>query len=582
MTQDPLPPFNDELREGVLGLVGEINVDGLPVGGVLSYIIGLFWPTGDTSEQTWKAIKKYAEEMVDKKIDAERVEDLTVRLDGLKGVAQTYKDTSFGSAQKGQHLTNLLDDLTLFEGDFWRDKNSPEQMFPLFSTFGTLWIFAKAEQALFYDKVYLEPDKDKDRHMQSLRDDIARYTAHAQTTFDSLLAWRFGQLAVDLQWVGTWGTDRSYHFTDGYDGFSVGAANRWEGELYAANRTAQINGDFVETLQALLAVAQMWAFTDPAVPKPAKQTVVSGQGPIGSSIAGTVFFDKPTVTSRITQVRVRHGQGGVVNCLEMSYDGQSAGTHGAAGDGELSELPLAEDETIVGLQGRCGLFVDQLTFVTNKGHTVGGGGSGGNPFEAKGHPSWKDVSLFAMGGRADDLRVTVLYPLWRHQADVPPYTPLYKRTGRAATSNANIQLKATDGRYLSSLEESYSGTAGSNEYFPKMGATPVTLQMQLLGQAAGDLTDHASVHLWTSEPTAKDYPYLGKYKAGDVYYYTLDASDGRQQWVLEKMIPSEGPVLVGEKVYLRNVDNDWYLMPDTTDFVATQSAPYPWELVPVP
>lgn len=428
----------------------------------------------------------------------------------------------------------------------------------------------------------LEPDKDKDKHIQTLRDDITRYTAHAQTAFDSLLAWRFSQLAVDLEWVGTWGTDRSYHFTDGYDGFSVGAASRPEGELYAVNRVAQINGDFVETLQALLAVAQMWAFTDPAVPKPTKQTVVSGQGPIGSSIAGAVFFDNPAVASHITQIRVRHGQGGVVNCLEMSYDGQSAGTHGAAGDGELSELTLAGDETIVDVQGRCGLFVDQLNFVTNKGRTVGGGGTGGVTFDTKGHPSWKDVSLFAMGGRADDRRVTVLYPLWRHQVEVPPYTPLHKRTSRAAPSNANIQLKGLDGRYFTDLVEEYAGKAAANEYFPKIGTSPITLQLQLPGQAAGDLTDHAVVHVWTSEPTAKDYPYLGKYSSDDVYYYTLDPSDGKQQWVLEKMIPSDGPVLFGEKAYLRNVDNDWYLVPGDGDHVATRSEPYQWELVPVP
>lgn len=45
------------------------------------------------------------------------------------------------------------------------------------------------------------------------------------------------------------------------------------------------------------------------------------------------------------------------------------------------------------------------------------------------------------------------------------------------------------------------------------------------------------------------------------------------------MIPSDGPVVSGEKVYLRNVDNDWYLMPDG-GYVATQSQPCQWELVP--
>jgi hypothetical protein len=583
MTQDPLPPFNDELREGVLGLVSKINIDGVPVGGVLSVIIGWFWPTEDTAEETWKSIKKFAEAMVEQKIDAARLEELTLRLDGLKGVAKSYKETSFGTAQKGQHLTNLLDDLTLFEGDFWHDKDNPVQMFPLFSTFGTLWIFAKTEQALYYKEVYGEEDPDAAKHLQTLRDDIARYTAHSQATFDSLLAMRFSQIAVGMDYTGTWGTDKYWQFTDSYTvggTITTRAASRWEGELYLANRVAQINGDFVETLQALLAVAQMWAYTDPAVPKPIGKTVVSGQGPIGG-IAGTVFSDQPAASSRITQIRVRHGQGGVVNCLELFHDGTSAGAHGDAGGGELSELTLAEDETVVDVAGRCGLFVDALTFTTNKGRTVGGGGDGGDPFETKGHPSWKDASLFAMGGRSDNLRVTALYPLWRHQADVPPYTALYKRSGRAVTSDATLQLKAQDGTFFSDLSEEYSGKAAANEYFPKLGANPVTLELRLPGQVAGDLFDHTVVNVWTSEPLAKDYPYLGKFSSGKAYYYSLTEGDGRQQWVLEKMIPSDGPVVFGEKVYLRNVDNDWYLMPDG-GYVATQSLPYQWELVPVP
>lgn len=99
---------------------------------------------------------------------------------------------------------------------------------------------------------------------------------------------------------------------------------------------------------------------------------MTGQGAIGG-IAGAVFVDEPPSTSRISHINVRNGQGGVVDCLELFHDGKSAGAHGNPGGGDLSELSLGEDETIVEIWGRCGLFVDQLHFNTNKDRTVGGG-----------------------------------------------------------------------------------------------------------------------------------------------------------------------------------------------------------------
>lgn len=580
MAQDSLPPFNDTLRDGVLDVVSKLNVDGVPVGGLLSFVIGLFWPTADHSAETWESIRKYAEAMVDKKIDAARIDTLSKRLDGLKGIAGAYRDTSMGSPQKGEHLTNLLDDLTLFEGDFW-DQDSPEQMFPLFSSFGTLWVFATAEQALCFKEVYQKDDVDAEKHMKAFRDGIAKYTAGAQAMFDRLYAWRFSLLDVHMEWTGTWGTDELWTFVDNYDGYDGGPQSgpmtRATADLCAAQRAAQINGGFVEDLQDLLAAAQLWAYADPSVKLPPKKEVVSGTGPIGSR-EGTEFLDRPAASSRVSHIRVRHGQGGVVNCLEVLYDGQSAGTHGDPGSGDLSELELAADEKVVEVSGRCGLFVDQLYFTTDKGRTVGGGGDGGQAFSTKGHASWEDVSLFAMGGRSDDRRLTGLNPQWRHQTQMPPYVPTYKRTGTPVSSSAAVRLRTQEGAYVSDLVEEYSGKAAADEYFPKIGASPVSLQLRLAGgQPAADLTDHATVQVVTSEATAKDYPVLGKFSSDDVYYYS-DTEGTKQEWLLIKMIPSDGPLLTGEKFYLRNLDADWYLAPAGDGYVATRSEPYGWEV----
>ena len=151
MTQE-LPPFNDELRSGVLGLIGKLNVDGVPVGGFVSLIVGLFWPEADKSEETWQSIKKYAEALVAGAIDKAEIERLTNRLEGLKKVASEYGKTSLTSSEKGPRLVSLLTGLDTFEHDFWSETN-PEKMFPLFTTFGTLMISALAEQAFYYDKI---------------------------------------------------------------------------------------------------------------------------------------------------------------------------------------------------------------------------------------------------------------------------------------------------------------------------------------------------------------------------------------------------------------------------------------------
>src|SRR5258707_14287057 len=124
---DGLPPqFNDTLRSGVLTLISKINIEGVPVGGILSYVIGLLWPESDTSENTWLSIKNYAEAMMDHKLDKARTERLTNRLQGLQSIARTYAETSMTSEQKGQLLTSLMTHLLVIEPDFWYARN-PEQ-----------------------------------------------------------------------------------------------------------------------------------------------------------------------------------------------------------------------------------------------------------------------------------------------------------------------------------------------------------------------------------------------------------------------------------------------------------------------
>ncbi len=594
MPEDLPPEFNDILRSGVVGLIAKINIEGLPVGGVLSFIIGLLWPESDTSEKTWNSIKKYAESMMKQALDRERTDRLSKRLEGLRSVARLYRDTSLSSKQKGQYLTSLMSNLALFEPDYWDDR-TPEQMFPLFASFGTLWIFALAEQAFFYKEVYHEDDPDAGKHRETLDRNITKYTKAAQAMFDNLYSWRFSLLQIkESQARYATQSESTWTFVDNYDNFtethrSGDWGHSWHNpagqrvvEAVAADRVSQINAGFVENLQSMLSIAELWEYVNPRIPRPLKVYTIANEGPWGGMDGAPFMHKPPGAQSRISRIRVRHGS--VVDCLEIFYDGQSAGIHGNPKGGALAELELEHDEYVVEVSGRSGIFFDQIYFITNKQRRVGGGGSaGGAPFVAKGHGSWEGISLFAVGGRSDERRLTALKLQWKHLTAMPTYVPTYKREGKALSSSTNLQLKAKDGDFVSNFVEEYSGYAARWLYWPKHGAVPITLQFHLADKdgisPAAALSNNDVVQIWTSEPKAKDHPYLGKYTSDFVYYYAKTPGERRQLWELIKMIPSDGPILFGEKVYLRNVEECNYLFPADDNYLGSRSEPYAWECV---
>jgi hypothetical protein len=98
---------------------------------------------------------------------------------------------------------------------------------------------------------------------------------------------------------------------------------------------------------------------------------------------GSPFSDDLTQACRLVRVAIRHGsevdgiQGTYVTPDGIEFTGNF---HGGSG-GSPSEFTLDSDEYINGVAGRSADRVDQLTFITNKGHTYGPyGGDGGSTF----------------------------------------------------------------------------------------------------------------------------------------------------------------------------------------------------------
>src|SRR5262249_49520946 len=155
------------------------------------------------------------------------------------------------------------------DAPFFDEVGNLEKLFPFYVSFGTLWITALVEQVYMFDKIYPgQIDKDREQHLTDLKDAIASYTQTAQTTYDKLYEWRFSLLQIKEWQTNSLHTSYSeWTFVDKYPpGYTAPSGSSMEGdhnpngrlkiETEARKRVAEINGDFVEKLQATLLVAR--------------------------------------------------------------------------------------------------------------------------------------------------------------------------------------------------------------------------------------------------------------------------------------------------------------------------------------
>lgn len=115
-----------------------------------------------------------------------------------------------------------------------------------------------------------------------------------------------------------------------------------------------------------------------------------------------------TPINGISSIAVRPGT--FVNGLAATYTRSGGGTFSAShgGSGTPATITLAPDERLIGIRGRSGDLIDQLTFLTRTStqlKTYGPyGGGGGNPFEISG-----DIVAFygRSGANIDNLGVYI-------------------------------------------------------------------------------------------------------------------------------------------------------------------------------
>jgi len=131
-------------------------------------------------------------------------------------------------------------------------------------------------------------------------------------------------------------------------------------------------------------------------------------GPYGDGLGGSQFNDYLTwfFNGDITNIQIREGTW--VNSIRMRYGNEWTDVHGSEG-GTIQEFALSEGEHIVEIQGKAGALIDQITFVTDLGQTIGPiGGDSGASFAT----SYPGCYLAHLSGRAGE-NIDRLYFHWQ-------------------------------------------------------------------------------------------------------------------------------------------------------------------------
>ena len=115
---------------------------------------------------------------------------------------------------------------------------------------------------------------------------------------------------------------------------------------------------------------------------------------------GDAFQDDLAEVSRLIGLNIRAGEYvDALQCIWSTPAGSTvSGTQHGGGGGSLNQILLSNNEYIVRVDGRSGIYIDQLTFTTNLENVFGPfGGDGGDPF------SLPNLSVGGFFGRSGDL-----------------------------------------------------------------------------------------------------------------------------------------------------------------------------------
>lgn len=224
---------------------------------------------------------------------------------------------------------------------------------------------------------------------------------------------------------------------------------------------------------------------------------------IAGGPGGTPFTDYAVPQqARISELRIYASQ--YIDAVQLVYttaDGETAVMPRIGGlGGEATLIPLADDEYITGISGRCGWYIDQMRIHTNKRVTETMGGTGG--FEDFALAATPGNAIVGFHGRCDwfiDALGIITRSLAKQQPDGSGETAAAP-TAETAVSTSVKTARPQDLQKVSGIGPKIAGLLIDNGILDlaDLANTPVKKLSDML-QAAGRRYATANPNSWPDQ-----------------------------------------------------------------------------------
>ncbi|CDW82309.1 ricin b lectin [Stylonychia lemnae] len=384
-----------ELQQVALVLDAAIDkvLDSISSKAVDSLMDMFFPPAQPDYDAIWKNIKDRVESLCKDLISDEYANELEKRLQGLKNDLQLYQQTSFGSPQKGQYMTNLLSYIAESE-PFFFDNRNPEKTMPYFTQMGTITMTVHREQLANFRNIYGQDDIDQQQHIADLKNKISGYVTAGQTMYDTAVNWRAGFIRFQKTDHTVILHDIEFFFIDdktgtktslGSDSGDFPVSESRAREAYEAEKDKVLNA-FRAELDQIVLPSQKWQYFDstlypmPYEPQKKQQFVYSGPFGQGMSSGEKDFDDLNLFKTNGSPSKILVRGGSRIDAVQFTYGTIDGPLHGGISGGP-NTINLGMDRKIIKVGVHAGQAVDGLTFFTDNGDRHDYGGRGGNYYE---------------------------------------------------------------------------------------------------------------------------------------------------------------------------------------------------------
>ncbi len=417
------------------GLVSSLVGDIPAIGDTLSFLMNALWPTGFSTTVVWDDLQQYIYSVLGNLIDQADLKVLNNSLSSLsQDINDLYLDITTGSPgiDTAGDFNNIIlilnqDEPYFIGGDKSGSYGQPEKQLSYQVAFCSIELVMRVEAAYNYTAISGEdPVPDITTYRTDLDQKVSDYPSILQKqSVPNAVTWRKNQLVIK-------GSGNDQYVYDSYNGFIYGQ-NLDTDSANSLLTTVQdyVGSQYQQQLELFILPSYLWGYlgtsnldlTPPQKPIPIQKPY---DIQVGSMTAvGTPF----TLNFGLSSLKGLTMWGGndcqYVYGIQFVYGDQQSPVYGTQ-QGKTVSATFAADESIVGVYGRAGEYMDQLFFRTmnsafDQSRDLGLGGGGGDPFYQPA-PSGVPATLIGVSGYVylgylSQLTLHYTYPSYQ------PYTP---------------------------------------------------------------------------------------------------------------------------------------------------------------